>query len=45
MIVDSVSPQSKLALMKNLFGFELAGIIVNDSVTREAIRRDQMKKF
>lgn len=32
-------------IMKNPFGFELAGIIVNDSVTREAISRDQMKKF
>ena len=32
-------------LVKNPFGFELAGIIVNDSVTREAISRDQMKKF
>lgn len=32
-------------IMKNPFGFELAGIIVNDSVTREAISRDQIKKF
>jgi len=32
-------------IMKNPFGFEFAGIIVNDSVTREAISRDQMKKF
>ena len=32
-------------LMKNPFGFELAGVVVNDSVTREAISRDQMRKF
>jgi hypothetical protein len=28
-------------LYKNPFGFELAGVVVNDSVTREAISRDQ----
>lgn len=32
-------------LHKNPFGFELAGVVVNDSVTREAISRDQMRKF
>ena len=32
-------------LQKNPFGFELAGVVVNDSVTREAISRDQMRKF
>ncbi|WP_026524709.1 site-specific integrase [Butyrivibrio sp. MB2005] len=32
-------------LQKNPFGFELAGVVVNDSVTREAITKDQMKKF
>ena len=32
-------------LMKNPFDFELAGVVVNDSVTREAITRDQMRKF
>jgi len=32
-------------LNKNPFSFELAGVVVNDSVTREAISRDQMKKF
>lgn len=32
-------------LMKNPFGFQLAGVVVNDSVTREAISRDQMRKF
>lgn len=32
-------------LVKNPFGFELAGVVVNDSVTREAISRDQMRKF
>lgn len=29
----------------NPFGVELAGIIMNDSVTRESISRDQMGKF
>lgn len=29
-------------LHKNPFGFELAGVVVNDSVTREALTRDQM---
>ncbi len=32
-------------LMKNPFGFELAGVVVNDSVTRKAITKDQMRKF
>jgi len=32
-------------LVKNPFGFQLAGVIVNDSVTREAISKDQMRKF
>ena len=32
-------------LLKNPFGFQLAGVVVNDSVTREAITRDQMRKF
>lgn len=32
-------------LMKNPFGFELAGIIINTEHTREAITKDQMKKF
>lgn len=32
-------------LHKNPFGFELATVIVNDSVTREAIAKDQMRKF
>lgn len=32
-------------LGKNPFGFELAGVVVNDSVTRESINRDQMRKF
>lgn len=27
------------------FGFQLAGVVVNDSVTREAISKDQMRKF
>lgn len=30
---------------KNPFGFQLAGVVVNDSVTREAITRDEMRKF
>ncbi len=32
-------------LVKNPFGFQLTGVIVNDSVTREAISKDQMRKF
>lgn len=32
-------------LVKKPFGFQLAGAVVDDSVTREAISRDQMKKF
>lgn len=32
-------------LLKNPFQFQLAGVVVNDSVTREAITRDQMRKF
>ena len=32
-------------LLKNPFGFELAGVVVNDSVTRKAITKDQMRKF
>lgn len=31
--------------VKNPFGFQLAGVVVNDSVTREAIFKDQMRKF
>ena len=33
------------ALNKNSFGFALAGVVVNDSVTREAITKKQMEKF
>ena len=32
-------------LVKNPFGFQLAGVLVNDAVTREAIIKDQMRKF
>ena len=32
-------------IRKNPFDFELAKVIVNDSVTREAITREQMRKF
>lgn len=32
-------------LIKNPFAFQLAGVVVNDSVTREAITKDQMRKF
>ena len=32
-------------IRKNPFDFELAKVIVNDSVTREAISREQMRKF
>ena len=32
-------------LTKNPFGFQLAGVVVNDSVTREAISREQIRQF
>lgn len=32
-------------LVKNPFGFEFAGVVVNDTVTREAVTKDQMRKF
>ena len=32
-------------IRKNPFDFELAKVIINDSVTREAVTRDQMRKF
>lgn len=32
-------------IVKNPFGFQLATVLVNDSVTREAITKDQMRKF
>ena len=32
-------------IVKNPFGFQLAGVLVNDAVTREAITKDQMRKF
>ena len=32
-------------IRKNPFDFELAKVIVNDSHTREAVSRDQMRKF
>ena len=32
-------------LNKNPFGFQLAGVVVNDSVTREAVTKEQMIKF
>ena len=32
-------------LQKIPFGFQLAGVVINDSVTREAITKDQMRKF
>lgn len=30
---------------KNPFGFQLANVVINDSITREAISKDQMRKF
>ena len=30
---------------RNPFGFEMAGVVINDSVTREANTRDEMRKF
>lgn len=32
-------------LRKNPFGFEMATVIVNDSVTRQAITKDEMRRF
>lgn len=32
-------------IVKNPFGFQLAGVVVNDSVTREAISKEQMRNF
>ena len=32
-------------LLKNPFAFQIAGLVINDSVTREAITKDQMRKF
>ncbi len=32
-------------LVKNPFGFQLSGVLVNDAVTRDAITKDQMRKF
>ena len=32
-------------IRKNPFDFELAKVIINDSVTREAVTREQMRKF
>lgn len=32
-------------IIKNPFGFQLVGVVVNDSVTREAVTKDQMWKF
>ncbi|MBQ0072155.1 MAG: integrase DNA-binding domain-containing protein, partial [Spirochaetales bacterium] len=32
-------------LVKNPFQFELVGVVVNDSVTREAISREDMRRF
>ena len=32
-------------LVKNPFAFKLAGVVVNDAVTREAIKKDEMRKF
>ena len=32
-------------IIKNPFGFQLAGVVVNDCHTREAITKEQMRKF
>lgn len=31
-------------IVKNPFGFQLAGVVVNNSVTRETIKKDEMRK-
>ena len=45
-----LNPAFKMAvdddlIRKNPFGFELASVVVNDSVTREAITREEERKF
>ena len=32
-------------LNKNPFGFQLSGVVINDSITREAISRENMRRF
>ena len=32
-------------LVKNPFGFQLVGVVINDTIIKEAISRDQMRKF
>ena len=32
-------------LNKNPFGFQLSGVVINDSITREAISREDMRRF
>ncbi len=32
-------------IYKNPFGFQLVGVVVNDSITREAITKEQMRNF
>ena len=32
-------------ILKNPFGFQLAGILINDAITREAITKDEMRRF
>ncbi len=32
-------------ILKNPFGFQLVGVVINDSITREAISREQMRNF
>ncbi len=32
-------------IVKNPFGFQLVGVVINDSIMREALTRDQMRKF
>ncbi len=32
-------------ILKNPFGFQLVGVVLNDSIMREALTKDQMRKF
>ena len=32
-------------LVKNPFGFQIAGVLVNDAVIREAISKNRMREF
>ena len=43
--LNGIARSLAMWIVKNPFGFQLAGVVVNDSKTREAITREQMRKF